>query len=109
MPLIAWVKPYVPDRYNPETYLPISLPGVGLIFGILLLMVIGALAANLFGRTLISYGEGFVGRMPVVRNFYRALKQIFETVLSQSGSSFQKVALVEYPRRGMWAIVFYLN
>jgi len=102
----AWMKPLVPDIYNPDTYLRISLPGVGLIFAVFMLMVIGALAANLFGRTLISYGEMIVGRMPVVRNVYRALKQIFETVLSQSSSSFQKVALVEYPRRGLYAIVF---
>ncbi len=102
----AWIKPLVPDVYNPDTYLPVSIPGVGLVFAIVMLTLIGALAANLFGRTLISYGETVVGRMPVVRNVYRGLKQLFETVLSQSSGSFQRVALVEYPRRGLYAIVF---
>lgn len=102
----AWVKPWVPQVYLPETYLPFSVPGVGLIFSITILMIIGALTANLFGRTLVNYGEMMLDRMPVVRNVYRALKQIFETVLSQSGTSFQKVGLIEYPRKGLYAIVF---
>lgn len=102
----AWVKPLLPARYLPETYLPFSIPGIGLIFSVMVLMVVGAFTANLFGRTLLSYGESLLGRMPVVRNVYRALKQIFETVLSQSSSSFQKVGLIEYPREGLYAIVF---
>lgn len=102
----AWVKPLVPAIYNPDTYLPFSIPGIGLLFAIFGLMIIGALTANLFGRTLLSYGEMIVGRMPVVRNVYSALKQIFETVLSQSNNSFQQVGLIEYPRPGLYAIVF---
>lgn len=102
----SWVKPYVPEEYNPETYLPFSIPGLGLIFAIFFIMVIGATTANLFGRSLVSYGESLLDRMPVVRNLYRAIKQIFETVLSQSGNSFQKVGLIEYPRKGLFAIVF---
>ena len=102
----AWVKPWVPQVYLPETYLPFTVPGVGLIFSVAVLIVVGALTANLFGRTVVSYGEILVGRMPVVRGVYRALKQIFETVLSQSNNSFQQVGLVEYPRRGIYAIVF---
>ena len=62
--------------------------------------------ANLFGQTLLSYGELMLGRMPVVRNIYRALKQIFETVLTKSSNSFQKVGLIEYPRKGVFSIVF---
>ncbi|MFQ5626708.1 MAG: DUF502 domain-containing protein [Methyloligellaceae bacterium] len=102
----AWVKPWVPQIYLPETYLPFTVPGVGLIFSITVLIVVGALTANLFGRTVVSYGEIMLGRMPVVRSVYRALKQIFETVLSQSSNSFQQVGLVEYPRLGLYAIVF---
>ncbi len=102
----GWVKPWVPQIYLPETYLPFTVPGVGLIFSILVLIVVGALTANLFGRTLVSYGELMLDRMPVVRSVYRALKQIFETVLSQSNNSFQDVGLIEYPRKGLYAIVF---
>ena len=64
----AWVKPWVPEAYLPETYLPFTVPGVGLIFSITVLIIIGALTANLFGRTLVSYGEMMLDRMPVVRN-----------------------------------------
>lgn len=102
----GWVKPWVPQVYLPETYLPFTVPGVGLIFSITVLIVVGALTANLFGRTLVSYGELMLDGMPVVRGVYRALKQIFETVLSQSSNSFQNVGLVEYPRKGLYAIVF---
>jgi uncharacterized membrane protein len=102
----GWVKPWVPQVYLPETYLPFTVPGVGLIISILMLILVGALTANLFGRTLLSYGELMLDRMPVVRGVYRALKQIFETVLSQSNNSFQNVGLVEYPRKGLYAIVF---
>jgi len=102
----GWVKPFLPDVYNPDTYLPFAVPGAGLVFAITGLAMIGALAANLLGRTVISYGELFLGRMPVLRNLYSALKQIFETVLSQSNTSFQDVGLIEYPRKGLYAIVF---
>ena len=68
----AWVKPYVPRIYNPDYYLPFPIPGVGLLFAIVGLTLIGALAANLLGRSLISAGELMLGRMPIVRNVYRA-------------------------------------
>ena len=102
----AWIKPLIPSAYNPETYLPFAVPGAGLIFAILGIIVIGALTANLFGRSLVSFGESIVSRMPVVRNVYNALKQIFETVLSQSNTSFKNVGLIEYPRKGLYCIVF---
>lgn len=102
----GWVKPFVPKIYNPDTYLPFPVPGFGLIVAIFVLTIVGFLAANFLGRSLIGIGEGIVGRMPLVRNIYSGLKQIFETVLDDRGNSFSKAALVEYPRRGLWAIVF---
>jgi uncharacterized membrane protein len=102
----AWVKPLIPQAYLPETYLPFNVPGVGLIVGIFGLMVIGALTANLFGRTIVSYGEMMLDRMPVVRGVYRLIKQIFTTVFSKSGTSFKRVGLIEFPRRGLYALVF---
>ncbi len=104
----AWIKPFVPVRYLPETYLPFAVPGIGLIFGILGLTIVGALAANLLGRTLISSGELMLDRMPIVRNVYRALKQIFESVISAAapGEGFQKVGLIQFPSKGLWSIVF---
>ena len=102
----AWVKPLIPKTYLPETYLPFSVPGVGLIVGIIGLMVIGALTANLFGRTIVAYGEMMLDRMPVVRGVYRLLKQIFTTIFSKSGSSFKRVGIIEFPRKGLYALVF---
>ena len=102
----AWVKPLIPPQYLPEHYLPFNVPGVGLIFGITGVMLVGALTANLFGRTLVTYSEMMLARMPIVRSVYRTLKQIFETVLSKNGGSFKRVGLIEFPRRGLYAIVF---
>ncbi|MBD1545750.1 DUF502 domain-containing protein [Roseibium aggregatum] len=102
----GWVKPFVPKIYNPDTYLPFPVPGFGLIVAIVLLTIVGFVTANFAGRSLLSFGESLVGRMPLVRNIYSGLKQIFETVLDERGSSFTKAALIEYPRKGLWAIVF---
>lgn len=102
----GWVKPFVPKVYNPDTYLPFPVPGFGLIVAIVLLTIVGFVTANFAGRSLLSFGESVVGRMPLVRNIYSGLKQIFETVLDERGSSFTKAALIEYPRKGLWAIVF---
>ena len=100
------VKPFIPVKYNPDTYLPFNLPGTGVIIAFFALSILGALAANLFGRSLIASGERLLDRMPIVRNVYKALKQIFETALTTESKSFSKVALIEYPRKGIYAIAF---
>lgn len=96
----------LPDRYNPETYLPFSLPGLGLLIMLAFLTVVGMLTAGLAGRTLVRLGERLLSRMPVVRSVYGTLKQIFETILAQKSRSFREVVLIEYPRRGLGAIGF---
>ncbi|MCT7375422.1 DUF502 domain-containing protein [Chelativorans salis] len=102
----SWVKPYIPARYNPDTYLPFAVPGFGLIVALILITLVGFMTANIIGRTIVSYGEYFLGRMPLVRSVYRGLKQILETVLSERSETFKKVGLIEYPRKGLWALVF---
>ena len=102
----GWVKPYIPARYNPDNYLPFAVPGFGLIVALILITLIGFLTANFIGRTIVHYGEYLLDRMPLVRSVYRGLKQIFETVLSNKADVFKKVAIVEYPRRGAWSLVF---
>ena len=96
----------LPDRYSPENFLPVGVPGVGVLILLIGLTIIGFFTANLLGRTLIRFGERLVDRMPVVRSIYGALKQIFETVLAQSSTSFREVVMVEYPRHGLWALAF---
>lgn len=102
----SWVKPFFPARYNPDTYLPFAVPGFGLIVALVLITLVGFMTANIIGRTIVSYGEYLLGRMPLVRSVYRGLKQILETVLSDQSSNFDKVGLIEYPRKGLWALVF---
>jgi uncharacterized membrane protein len=103
-----WVKPLVPRAYNPETYLHFAIPGFGLLFSVLILTMIGALAANLIGRTLITSGELFLERMPIVRNVYRGLKQMFESVAAaaQPQRQIAKVGLMEFPSKGIWSLVY---
>ena len=105
----SWVKPYLPSSWNPDNYLPFALPGFGLIVALLLITLTGFLTANFIGRSIVAWGERLLGRMPLVRSVYRGLKQIFETVLSNKADMFTKAGLLEYPRRGAWAIVFISN
>lgn len=102
----SWVKPYIPAIYNPDNYLPFAIPGFGLIVALVLITLIGFLTANIIGRSIVSFGERLLNRMPLVRNIYSGLKQIFETVLANRADLFTKVGLFEYPRRGAWSIVF---
>lgn len=102
----ASVTPYIPARWNPETYLPFSLPGLGLVIVVVGLIMIGFLAAGLVGRTLLGIGERILARMPVIRSLYSAVKQIFETVLKEQSRAFREVILFEYPRKNCWALGF---
>jgi len=102
----GWVKPFVPDRYWPDAYLSVSVPGFGLVVALFALTLLGFLTANLVGRTLVSSSETLLERMPVVSGLYRGIKQIFETAFSPGGTSFRKVALVQFPTPGTWSIVF---
>jgi len=102
----SWVKPYIPQVYNPDNYLPFSVPGFGLIVAFFFITMVGFLTANFIGRTVVGYGEDLLSRMPFVRNLYSGLKQIFQTVFAENETSFEKVALIEYPRKGLWALAF---
>ena len=102
----AFVLPLVPDRFNPEEYIGINLRGVGVIFLLLFTLLVGWVAKGLIGRSLIRWGETLVLRMPIVRSVYSGVKQIAETVFVQSDRSFEKACLIEYPRKGIWAIGF---
>jgi uncharacterized membrane protein len=107
---VTWVdnlvRPLIPEDYRPEIYLPVKVPGFGLIIVFVALTLLGFLAANLIGRKLVEFGENLLGRMPIVRPIYRTTRQIFHTLFSKSESSFRKVGLVEFPSPGMWSLVF---
>lgn len=100
------VTPLIPTRYHPENLLGVNIFGFGVIIFVVFTTVVGMLTKGLFGRQMVRFGEGLVERTPVVRSIYNAVKQIVETIFSQSQSSFQKACLVEYPRKGIWAVAF---
>jgi uncharacterized membrane protein len=100
----AWVRPLIPAAYNPETYLRFSIPGVGILASVLGITLLGFLTANLVGRTMVGLGERVLQRMPFVRSVYNAVKQIFQTVFKQGGTSFRRVGLIEWPGPGLWSL-----
>ena len=100
------VRNIIPEKYHYDNLLPIEIPGIGLLFVFILLTFIGFLTAGLIGRFIIKLGERIISRLPIIRSVYGALKQIFESVLASSSKSFREVVLIEYPRKGVWAIGF---
>ncbi|MEM1429242.1 MAG: DUF502 domain-containing protein [Pseudomonadota bacterium] len=102
----GFVLPFVPSAWRPEQYIGIDIRGVGVIIFLLFTIFVGWIAKGLIGRSMISWAESLVDRMPVVRSIYNGLKQIAETVFAQTETNFDKACLVEYPRRGIWAIAF---
>ncbi len=102
----GFVLPLVPARFNPEQYIGINLRGVGVIFFLFFTIAVGWIAKGIIGRSLINAAEELVGQMPVVRSIYNGLKQIAETVFAQQDTSFDKACMIEYPRKGSWALGF---
>ncbi len=102
----GFVLPLVPDRFNPRQYIGIDLRGLGVVIFLVFTITVGWIAKGLIGRSLIRFGESLVNRMPVVRSIYSGVKQIAETVFAQSERSFEHACLIEYPRKGIWAIGF---
>jgi uncharacterized membrane protein len=102
----SWVTPYIPQRYDPQYYLNIAIPGTGLLIAVICITIIGFLGKNLIGRSIVSFGESILQRMPLIRTIYRSVKQILETVLKEQSTSFKKCGLIEFPSPGMWALVF---
>jgi len=100
------ITPLIPLKYNPETYLPFGMPGLGLIVLVIAMTMIGALTAGFVGRLYLRASERLLNRMPIIRGVYGAIKQVLETVLAQKSNAFRDAVLVEYPRRGIWAVAF---
>jgi uncharacterized membrane protein len=100
------VSGLLPQRYNPETYLPFGIPGLGLVIAVAALILVGALTAGYVGRIVVRLSDAALARMPVVRSIYGATKQVFETVLAHKSTAFRQVCLVEYPRHGVWTLGF---
>lgn len=102
----GWVLPFVPHQFRPEQYIGINLRGVGVIFFLVFTILVGWVAKGIIGRSMITWAESVVETLPVVRSVYSGLKQIAETVFAHADTSFDKACLIEYPRKGIWAIAF---
>lgn len=96
----------IPPAYRPEEILGFGIPGLGLLLTIAVLLLTGMLAANLFGRKVVAFWESLLARIPLIRSVYSGAKQVAETVLSDGSTSFKKVMLVQYPRKGVWSLCF---
>ncbi|MGB0908426.1 MAG: DUF502 domain-containing protein [Maricaulaceae bacterium] len=103
-----FVLTLIPKKYLETQWVDItaSIPGLGLIVAILSLILLGSLASNFIGTSVIKTGERLLARVPVVSNIYNFLKQIVTAVAQQSDRSFKEVCLIEYPRPGLWAVAF---
>lgn len=97
---------YLPDKYQPESWYGQPLPGLGVILTIIVILVTGILVANFVGRKVVGGWESLLERIPIVRSIYSAAKNFAEIVFSDSGNAFNKVLLVEYPRKGLYTITF---
>lgn len=108
----GWVLPFVPRAYRPDIWLleqfdiDVDIRGIGVGFFLLFTLLVGWVAKGFIGRSILRWAENLVQKTPVIRSVYGGLKQIAETILTQDQQSFEKACLVEYPRRGIWAIAF---
>lgn len=96
----------LPPQWQPETLLGVAIPGLGVLFALLVLVFIGALASNFVGNALIRWWDGLLARIPVVRSIYSGVKQVSETLFADKGQAFRKAVLVQWPREGVWTIAF---
>lgn len=96
----------IPQKYRPEEWLGVAIPGLGIILTLMVVLITGLLAANFVGRSLVGFWESMLNRIPIVRTVYSGAKNFAEIVFSDSNESFKKVLLIEYPRKGIYSLAF---
>lgn len=96
----------IPRHLQPDYLLGFHVPGLGLIFALIIVVITGMLITNILGNRLVEWWEYLLSRIPLVRSIYQAVKQVLTTVFSSSEESFRNVVLIEYPRKGLWSIAF---
>jgi uncharacterized membrane protein len=94
----------LPERLHSEAMFGFHVPGLGIILTIAIVVSTGALAANFFGRQLLSLGHDLLTRIPIVRSIYGGVKQISDTLFSPEGKAFRRAVLVRYPHQGAWTV-----
>ena len=96
----------LPGAWHPDKLLGFHIPGFGVLLTLLILLVVGATASNFAGRKLVQWGDRLVSRIPVVRSIYSSVKQVSDTLFSESGNAFRTAVLVQWPREGVWTVAF---
>ncbi len=96
----------LPGAWQPDKLLGFHIPGFGVLLTLLILLVVGGIASNFAGRKLVQWGDALVSRIPVVRSIYSSVKQVSDTLFSESGNAFRKAVLVQWPREGVWTVAF---
>jgi uncharacterized membrane protein len=96
----------LPDAWQPDKLIGIHIPGFGVLLTLAILLIVGATASNFIGKRLVKVGDAIVARIPVVRSIYSSVKQVSDTLFSESGNAFRTAVLVEWPRPGVWTIAF---
>ncbi len=96
----------LPLAYRPETLLGFRIPGLGIVLTVTVLLVTGIFVANILGRKLVHFWERMLNRIPLVRTVYSAAKQFAEIVFTDNTQSFNRVMLIEYPRKGLYSLCF---
>ena len=100
------ITPLIPKIINPNSYLPLDVPGLGLVIAIIFFIIVGWFTRNFFGRLIVRTSEKVMRRVPVINSIYGAIKQIFETVMASQSDAFKEVVMFEYPRKGTWVLGF---
>lgn len=96
----------LPSIAHPHTYLPFHVPGLGIIFTVLSIIIIGMLATNFLGKRVLEFAERIMLKVPVARMIYNATKQFMETFFTHGNQGFRQVVLVEFPRKGLYSMGF---
>lgn len=96
----------LPTSWQPDQVLGVHVPGLGVLFALLIVLTIGALASNIIGNKLVSWWHALLHRIPVVRSIYSGVKQVSDTLFSEKGNAFRQALLVQWPHEGMWTIGF---
>jgi uncharacterized membrane protein len=96
----------LPRHWHPDYLIGFHVPGFGVLLALGIVLLIGAVASNFFGRKLVGWWDSLLGRIPIVRSIYSSVKQVSDTLFSENGNAFRKALLVQWPREGVWTIAF---
>ena len=96
----------LPEAWHPHTFIGRDVPGLGAILTVVIILTTGVIATNFFGKRLIHFWERLLARVPVVKSIYYSVKQVSDTLFSDSGQAFRQALLVQYPREGSWTVAF---